>query len=287
MTFFDLHTVFSSEENALTFLKTQNFFQETRCYKCKSIMKLYLFNKIFRCPKKSCRTSRSVFNKTFFSKTKLPINTVLWITYMYLHKMPVSGIIATSGVQSEAVSNWTHYIRQLCADSVREEEVIIGGPGIIIEIDETKLGKRKYHRGHRVDGVWVIAGIERTANKKVFLIEVEDRTIETITNVLKTYVRPESIVYSDGWAAYKAACEACGLEHHVVNHKYYFKDPVSGVHTNTVEGLNNGIKHLIKPRHRTRKGINDQLYYFIWRRQNKGDVWNAFISDIKETIYLS
>jgi hypothetical protein len=28
--------------------------------------------------------------------------------------------------------------------------------GIIVEVDETKLGKRKYYRGHRVVKVWVI-----------------------------------------------------------------------------------------------------------------------------------
>lgn len=29
---------------------------------------------------------------------------------------------------------------------------IIGGDGIIVEMDESKFGKRKYHRGHLVGG---------------------------------------------------------------------------------------------------------------------------------------
>ena len=32
----------------------------------------------------------------------------------------------------------------------------IGGIVIVVEIDESKFGKRKYHRGHKVDGVWVV-----------------------------------------------------------------------------------------------------------------------------------
>ena len=30
----------------------------------------------------------------------------------------------------------------------------IGGPGVIVEIDESKFGKRKHNRGHSVEGVW-------------------------------------------------------------------------------------------------------------------------------------
>jgi hypothetical protein len=33
---------------------------------------------------------------------------------------------------------------------------------MIVEIDESKLGKRKYHRGHRVEVVWVLRMVERT-----------------------------------------------------------------------------------------------------------------------------
>jgi hypothetical protein len=36
------------------------------------------------------------------------------------------------------------------------------GNPIIVEINESKFGKVKYHRGHRVEGVWVVGGVERT-----------------------------------------------------------------------------------------------------------------------------
>lgn len=55
-----------------------------------------------------------------------------------------------TGIQSESVTVWTHYIRELLADSVGYKQVLIGGEGIVVEVDETKLEKRKYQRGHRV-----------------------------------------------------------------------------------------------------------------------------------------
>lgn len=46
------------------------------------------------------------------------------------------------------------------------------------------MGKRKYNRGHYVDGVWCIAGIERTKSKQSFVIPVEARNAEILNYVI-------------------------------------------------------------------------------------------------------
>ena len=51
----------------------------------------------------------------------------------------------------------------------------IGGPGHIIEIDESKFGKRKFHRGKRVDGVWVFGSIDRETKEFFFNQLVTDQ----------------------------------------------------------------------------------------------------------------
>ncbi|KCZ74571.1 hypothetical protein H311_04462, partial [Anncaliia algerae PRA109] len=56
------------------------------------------------------------------------------------------------GIQSESVTAWCSHLRELLPDSLEYSEIKIGGPGIIVEIDETKLGKRKYNRGHVIEG---------------------------------------------------------------------------------------------------------------------------------------
>ena len=75
------------------------------------------------------------------------------------------------------------------------------------------------------------------------------------------------------------------MEHATVNHSKYFKDPVSGVCTNTVEGLNNGLKMKIAARNRTRDGIDGHLGEFLWRRENKGNLWTAFIEALRVMHY--
>ncbi|KCZ77517.1 hypothetical protein H311_01468, partial [Anncaliia algerae PRA109] len=100
--------------------------------------------------------------------------------------------------------------------------------------------------------VWVDAGVERT-QKKMFAINEENRNEETLQNVIERYVLPGSIICTDDWKAYKNACLNNNFEHQIVNHSKFFKDPDTGVHTNTIEGNNNALKYVIKPRNRNKK----------------------------------
>ena len=75
----------------------------------------------------------------------------------------------------------------------------IGYSGIIVQNDECHLGKRKYNRGHKVDGVWVWGGIEQNNEKKLFLIEVPDRKKTTLTDLIQQHVIEGSIIVTDCW----------------------------------------------------------------------------------------
>lgn len=75
----------------------------------------------------------------------------------------------------------------------------LGGKKIIVEIDESKFGKRKYHKGHHVEGMRAFGMVERTAIKRKLIIPVPDRKGYTLLHVLKRFVNPESIIYSDCW----------------------------------------------------------------------------------------
>ena len=58
-------------------------------------------------------------------------------------------------------SNFFICCRQALAwdvDIAPDDAVMIGGEGEIVEIDESKLGKRKNNAGHAVEGVWVVGG---------------------------------------------------------------------------------------------------------------------------------
>jgi len=43
----------------------------------------------------------------------------------------------------------------------------IGGPHLTVDIDDSKFGKLKYHRGHRVQGQWIFGGVERGTGRSI------------------------------------------------------------------------------------------------------------------------
>ena len=60
----------------------------------------------------------------------------------------------------------------------------IGGEGIIVEIDESKFSKRNYIREHRVEGIWVVGGVEITPERRMFAVSVQDRSADTLRVII-------------------------------------------------------------------------------------------------------
>ena len=175
--------------------------------------------------------------------------------------------------------------KQLVSVSLNDDDTLIGGPGIIVEIDESKFGKRKYHRGHRVEGVWVIGGVERSDERKMFAKVINNRSARTLLDVISSHVLPGSIVYTDLWKGYSQLENQLSMEHFTVNHSRTFVDPSTGVHTNTIEGTWNAVKFSIAPRNRTRNSVEGHLLEFIWRRKHATDLWNGLMEAFRNVHY--
>lgn len=105
---------------------------------------------------------------------------------------------------------------------IETHDTVIGGLDIEIEVDETKIGKRKNNRGHRVEGAWVVAGIERTTERRVFAEVVQDRTADTIESVIMRHVASGSVLLTDEWRAYGEVARRLRLQHKTVCHKHGF-----------------------------------------------------------------
>ena len=106
----------------------------------------------------------------------------------------------------------------------------------MVEIDESKFGKRKYNRGRMVEGTWVLGGIERETNH-CFLTScpANRRNEATLLPIIQQFVLPGTKIITDGWKAYINLGQH-GYVHMDVNHSEDFVNPATGAHTNRIEG---------------------------------------------------
>jgi hypothetical protein len=75
----------------------------------------------------------------------------------------------------------------------------IGGNGIMVEIEESRFGKRKYNRDHCVKGVWILGLIEKTGQKRIRLVTLKDRSKTILLVLIKKPVEQDYLYLLLAW----------------------------------------------------------------------------------------
>ena len=121
------------------------------------------------------------------------------------------------------------------------------GESLVVEIDETKFFHRKYHRGLWGEGHWIFGGIERGSGR-CFLVEVPDRTRETLEDKIKQYFLPGSHKISDGRPSYARIENINGriYTHQVIIHEHFVYPDDSNIHTQNVENIWMRVKRKLR-----------------------------------------
>jgi hypothetical protein len=108
------------------------------------------------CKVKGGKISRSI--GTWFENVKLDLPHVFYIMYAYAHNWSHDKIIWEDILRDEkqkclsraTITDWYSYCREAVViyylDKI-EVKGKIGGPGKVVQIDESKFGKRKYNKG--------------------------------------------------------------------------------------------------------------------------------------------
>lgn len=120
---------------------------------------------------------------------------------------------------SHTVVDYMSFCREICGRHFARHPIRIGGPSVVVEIDETILTKRKYHRGQlRAEQQWFFGGVE-VGSGRCFMRPVAKRNAVTLLPIIQKYIMPGSIIISDQWAAYNNIDKLPELyQHYTVNH---------------------------------------------------------------------
>ena len=241
---------------------------------------------IWRCGRVGCRKTKSARTGTWFENSKLTLKQALTLMYCWATQtnQMVARVHGNIGDNHTTV-DWYNYCREICVLVLNDEDVErIGGVGKIVEIDESKFGKRKYNRGRRVEGQWVFGGVERGSDN-IFLTCVPNRTAETLEEIIVKFVEPGSTIISDCWRGYNTErLHYLGYSHETVNHSLNFCDPNTGAHTNTIEGTWSAVKRSL-PRYGTvKEHYNSYFGEYLWRRKYVQNVGSAFSTLVEHIV---
>ncbi|ESN96916.1 hypothetical protein HELRODRAFT_178716 [Helobdella robusta] len=195
-----------------------------------------------------CRATKTIRHGSFYSHSQLSLTNCILMTYFW-SMYDVSQAMVASILDLDVghtLSDWFNLHRDLCIDWARDNPARVGGPGHIVQIDESCISSAKRSRNRNARPVRtrrVLGGID-TQTKDAFLVEVNKRDAATLLPLIQRHVLPgwfhKVQVWTDQWATYNSITAVTGLAHQTVNHSITFR-AVNVVHTNGVENLCNQL----------------------------------------------
>jgi transposase len=179
---------------------------------------------------------------TIFRKSE----TSLWSWFYAIYQFSVAknGVSAkelerTLGVTYKTAWRMAKQIRLL----MEQDDDMLGGTGVSVEIDETYAPSRKHERKYgRSKKQSIFGAVEREGMVKAK--HVKSTGARVLLPEIEQKIAKGTQIYSDEWGAYKTL-PRYGYSHTTVNHSTL--EYVRGVaHTNTIEGFWGNLKNSIQ-----------------------------------------
>lgn len=141
---------------------------------------------------------------TWFENVKMTLEKVVLLTYcfaqQYNHQQCIheSSLSVDNITSPNTVVDWYSYCREVCMCALDErytDEGLIGGPGHIVQIDETKVGKRKYNRGRFREGNWILGMIDSEGGYRLEICPENKRDRDTLFPLITKHVAPGTEIH--------------------------------------------------------------------------------------------
>ena len=227
-----------------------------------------------------CRKYVSVRKGSFFEGSHLDLGTVLKIIYYYSFDVGNQRFFENVLlISSKTIVDWKNFIRDVYSNYIIENSQRVGGDGVIVQVDESKLCKRKNNVGRILanQDQWIVGGIDENGN--VFMTITTKRDLPTLHQIILNNVERGSIIWSDCWKGYRRL-DMHGFLHETVNHSRQFVTE-TGVHTNRIEATWGACKR--KFRHITNKSpglIPSYLSEYIFKKKFSNNVFKKTLDQI-------
>ena len=166
---------------------------------------------------------------TFFENTHICPLQAARLLYHFLVKHGVLFAAEECRLSRRVAIDWYNFFREV-ADVVQDHDYQpIGGPDDIVEVDESHLFTRKYHRGRLLvmerrgaSQCWVFGAISRSTGD-MWIETIHDKRRVTLDGIMAARIRRGTYIMSDEHRSYRGCDARLGMKGHAtVNHRYRF-----------------------------------------------------------------
>jgi hypothetical protein len=178
---------------------------------------------------------RSITKGSIFYRKKMILQYMVSAMYQFFQGVRITDVLRNHSICANTLSQLLYDCQVIMLSDYEShnlgEDYLLGNNSRChhIQIDESKLGKRKHNRGRHVEGIWVlglvealvpedpnrrtyeyidvVTGITETryhfeAGNRIFLT-VPNRTAATLLPIIYKFCKPRTVIRSDGWRAYR------------------------------------------------------------------------------------
>jgi len=281
MQLLELARILSSTDQMIELLRGKAILQDNMQCVCNKQMSeqhstRYSDGHIFRCSR--CKKAATIRKGSIFQGCNLELWKLTGIIYLMALEVSQHNICEALDLSASTVIMWQDRVRNSYSRKLLQDDEKLGGPGRIVEVDESLISKQKVARSGRARPVrqrWVIGLFDRQS--KIGSIElVEDRSAATLLPIIQRYCLPGATIYTDAWAAYDGL-GALGFVHRRVVHEREFVVPGTDIHTNNVESYWSRCKAKFKRiRGRNDEMVASYLDEFMWSERYGVSVSHRF-----------
>lgn len=256
------NTIFTDDETAINFLISAGVLKSSLiCEECSGEMILRKNNvkcngKEFKCVNRTCKQRRNVYLGLRDEFPRIKLTKILQCLYYYVLELSNYQVTILTGVSEKSYISLKKIFLNRIYSSETQQRTLIGGEGIVFQVDETAVCRRGLVRNPTTtelisrDTVWLLGMIQENNPTNLILEVLPDRTVSTLHDFFTRNLLPNSIIKSDGYPSYPRAIESSGCVHLVVNHSVGFINE-QGEHTNLIENVWSHLKTEL----RTRRGV--------------------------------
>ena len=185
-------------------------------------------------------------------------------------------------MSSKTVTRFFNYFSHIICKDYLKTTVKIGGTNDVIEIDESLCGKLKFGRGDPTKRrrTWVFGGVSRaTGQAFAEVCPNNKRTKAALYPIIQANIVSGTMIYSDGWRAYRKI-PTLGYRHKWIDHSKYYVHPTDrSLNTNMIEGMWGTMKRFFPKA--GPYNLEQKIMMFLWFKNQKALGNSIFWSLVK------